>query len=1362
MKPRRWIVIFGIIILLLGFLGFQGVRILDRNVNLEKILVEHISPVVGGTFNVDKVSFGFFSVYLSGVKVSIPLRSFYLYVQDIKVGLSFWKLVVSKWDFSKSISSIIFVKPQIDFAIYPELPVPADSGGREPPQITLTDLPVERLLVQKGVIRLIDKKGTVLLEGSQLNGQIWEKEKTINFEMQGKFGSIKRNLDFSGALALKDGQRNRISLRLKNARIHKAVRIGKVAVTRGVIDGVFELSYSDVVNLEDLSSSGRITIEKGVAEIDGFDQPVKDFLLKASINENWLKVDSLRSEWNTMKVDGKGAWDISGNEESTVRFRIDGIDIQSLMPGLPLFVVENVFGSGWSTVDIIKRQHSQEYSLVFQIGGYTTWGLPVTQCVGNFRLEKKTAVLDSFKMVSPGYRVDAQGLVNFEKMPAAYSISSEFHADAKMLNPDFSGRIVLRGTVHGLGKKPSLNFNFSSKNLSFLDIPFGNPEISIENRGESLLLSSGRRNSEFFTFSGTVDSILSPQPVVSADLRLGNRPVMAVLGNFPAAINNSIDSSWIRAAVSGRIPDLTMSGQWGIFSDMIKGTVDLHLSKIPDDSLVAIRLSDRELYLSGTKFPLNVCGVFSADSFSVDSLRIMKNIYGSGSIGLSENGNISFIFHGDSLTLGALDAWFLGSKKILRDGYINLAARIFGNRTTPQSRVQFHLRDCNISGIGPFETDFVLSSTGDKFTVQPFVARKNKKIIVSVDTVSNINGLKLSGEFYSLNLQQFLKTALPEDYKVAGEINGSFSSADSGLPVEVFVGSERININGVQLDSIIAHMRLQKEGVTLYELRAKDSYRSRLAAEGFVPWPFLSGNEKETDTLRARIKVAGDLLATMAQHFDSPIGGRGVGDISVVVNLTSEEINFSEAYAAIPSGVLTLKPFVLDDITDFMFKMSLDDSARLHTYLTGNIKRRPITIFSSHDIPQDYEPIMLGPIDCGVLFVKTTEKGVALHVPGLQKIGDRGDVEFAAKAPFPEFALSGPVDRLKITGKWVLRNTEFTFPMLEEEELPWEFDPFPYIDWELDIMMGNRKVIYFYDVGLKRRLIRFVECTIDPVSVIKMRGREKDKTFALYGSMRSYRGEVYYGKVFNRNFEAGIDFEPMPLPRGQGFDNLPIIWGNAEAFADTSRFDRIKLTLLTRNPETGAMAEKGRFHDISFRLSSDFDERPGEREREFYREAGLRFITLEGAGGMVSNFGEQYLHRYFLRRLERGLAKRLGLDVISFETSIASNYFYYLYNNQFRNLPSQWNHLAFANVGVTLGRYFFRDKVFLKWRTELVPYEALLQPEHSIGLEAYPMRYLMVDYNYGFIKGERAMENNHRVNMQLRLPITRLRKIFDF
>jgi len=341
-----------------------------------------------------------------------------------------------------------------------------------------------------------------------------------------------------------------------------------------------------------------------------------------------------------------------------------------------------------------------------------------------------------------------------------------------------------------------------------------------------------------------------------------------------------------------------------------------------------------------------------------------------------------------------------------------------------------------------------------------------------------------------------------------------------------------------------------------------------------------------------------------------------------------------------------------------------------------------------------------------------------------------------------------------------MRSMDVTFPPLDNVETHVPFDPFPYITWNLDLQAGNRRVMYYYDTGKNRKLMRFVECYINPSSVLSLRGRALDNSFKLLGALRSNTGSVFFGKTFDRNVDVGLDFVPQPLGQGQGYDNLPIIWGSAEAMSDTSRFDRVKLTLIVRDSVTGAWSERGRFYDIHFRVGSNIENIPGESQKQFVADQGSKFGSIGGAGQFVSDMGEQYLHRMLLQNLEHRLARTLGLDVINVETSIASNYFNKLYAHQFE--WNKWDYLTFANVGVTVGRYILSDKVFLKWRTELVPIDTVLRPQYNVGFEFQPLQPILLDVNYGIYKGDKSLEANPTVYLWLQLPIKDVRKLFDF
>ena len=58
----------------------------------------------------------------------------------------------------------------------------------------------------------------------------------------------------------------------------------------------------------------------------------------------------------------------------------------------------------------------------------------------------------------------------------------------------------------------------------------------------------------------------------------------------------------------------------------------------------------------------------------------------------------------------------------------------------------------------------------------------------------------------------------------------------------------------------------------------------------------------------------------------------------------------------------------------------------------------------------------MGLFDFGVMQVKTPQKGIDIHLPGFMPVGEVGYIEFQGKNPFKYFTLSGPLDKLKISG----------------------------------------------------------------------------------------------------------------------------------------------------------------------------------------------------------------------------------------------------------------------------------------------------------------------------------------------------------
>lgn len=1319
-------------------------------------MIQRISPLVGGVFSVESVRLGFLSVYLSGVKVSIPLRSFFLHVPDMKVGISLARLLASGFDLSRSISKIIFVHPSIDIVL--GAGGTGLAGDTSPARTaSLQSLPLQHLLVQGCIVRLLGSDGDTTVLGEQLTGRLWAGQEGVQFELHGKLASRRRNLHVSGVLS-RTGGNHRVLMEIDKARIGKPLAWRDLTVTGGMLEGICEVTFSDTLSLANTGMNGRLRIRDGRGVVGSMKQPIRGVALTISVDGSTLALDSLAAEWRDARLSGSGQWDLWGPLGSSVLLTVRDIDPRVCMPELPRYVRESFVGGGWSNLRISRDKGGPMVGWTFCGGGFSLCGKPITVMSGRGEWGDRHLSIDTLLVKTSSASLFAHGTIT----PGArwkYTMSCRGRCSAGDLFPGWSGDLAMTGNLCS-GKDTHLaSVLLETRGLSAFAIPLGSPGFALLATDEAATVSTVAADTGYVTLSGVINGLRDDPQL---DLRLDARGASteALVARLPNVIAREIAGGRISLTVTGS-PE----------APAVDGIITCSGRKVSGKSLVALRaveeaegvyrwqLRGDKVYVSGLEFPLLAEGTISQHELVLDTVAAMTGMSAKGRMSLGSASGVSLSVMVDGVSLANIDAWFSGGGKLLTGGTLSGTARVLGTFESPEVKGRLRVRDAAVVGISDLGTDVVFNANDGTLAISPFVMHVKKRVVASIGTLRFGRQVEISGELHDVALSDLVgEGALPDGTLLAGSLSGRFATGDSGLPVEATVETGPVAVGNWRLDSVSVQALLTGSGV---ELVRAVGHEAEIVVEGcgYAPWSFFSGRTDEGDTMTCALRAEGDLLAWVARNFDSPIGGKGKGVVDVELSAASEDWQVLRANLVIPEGVLTLRPFVPEEIKGFTLRADVDDSSRLDLALHGRINRRPITIRTSHTVPAGYESLKVGPLDFGIVEVFTPEGGVDLHLLGFLDIGEIVNVEFAPRPPFGAFALCGPPEKLKIAGTWVLRNTEFTYPLLEKEELPWDFDPTPYVEWELDLRAGNRNVKYYYDAGP----IRFVTCVVDPAETkVEVRGRMHDQTFRLYGGAGSYRGEAFYGRVFDRNFELGLDFVPEKLPDGKGYNNLPMVWGSVEAFSDSSRFDRIALTLLTRDPETGALAEKGRFNEIAFRVSSDFEEMPGVSERELFREAGLEFTSLKGAGGLVSAFGDQYIKKYFLQRLERRLARRLGLDVISFETAIASNYFSYFYDNRLDNLVEQWNYLAFANVGITVGRYFLRDRFFLKWRTALTPGDSLLLPEHSIGIEYMPARFFWLDFDYGFRREDDVLVYNPKLQMQLRLPIGGFRKALDF
>ncbi len=1393
MKPRKWVIIVCACLLAAAGGMIWGVQRLEKSRNIEHILVQRLSAATGGEFSVGRVRLGFFSVYLQNVSASLSTHTFDATVHDIRVAFSLWKLIRTRGDFAKSISKIILISPAVDIRLKPASPSAKQQELSKEGSATLLSVfknfPVRYLLVRKGTVALRTGKDGDLLVGEGLNGRVWDEERSVNVELRGTLASNRKNLFVSAAFS-KTGERNRMSLRLDKARLQRPLRFRAASVTGGQFDGVFELSFPDSVTPSSLESSGWLHISEATCEVAGYNAPLTSITLSLSVVNTEIHVDSLACQTRGCALSAKGTWDLADLDTagSSLDLRLAGLRLEAI-PGFPPSLAKSLSSTAIVQGKLQKRKGESQTKFVASAVGITAFTFPVAvECRGSF--DSTQATLDTIMVRGPALRCAASGIATFEKEPVAYSIAYNLSLDSLKTIPQLKGRFTADGTARGLGQTYFVDAVISGSSVSVSGVRLGSPQIHIAtSNGKAFSFSTLPSNNAYFSATGIVDSLGGVSPRVACNAVVGPRLLAEGLALAGSGIAHSVDSVWAGITFKGTAQSFGARGQAGIVLHpsagypAVRGGIDFQIDKSYNDRAVHWQIAQKDLAVSDSIVPLRGQGSLCGDSIRIDSAVALTWLRISGLVRLGAASGPDLAVRCSGLPVAAVNRLFFKNRLPLSAGTVSGSGRILGAADKIRADAELHLRGGALAGYTGVETDAVIQARDTLFTILPLVVRRNGTPLIAVDTITNKNGLHYSGAIKDVDVSALLSPLLPEDFREEHELHGTVSCEFSSGPrgeAAVTVGSDGISLDSWRVQRIHMSAIINERGILVKSLAAHDSTRAGMTASGFIPWSIITESDNDADTLDAQFQLKGDLIASLgynagpASALSLPIAGSGAGVVDVALKGTRTDMQVTKAVLQIPRGVLKAKPYVPEDIKDISLSMTLDKSASssdsgegnafgtavINTVVSGTIGRRPVKIHSTHVIPQGFEPITLGFLDFGALLVSTPKRGIDVHVPGIMEIGAPGDVEFLAKAPFPEFALSGPLDRLCITGTWVMRSMDITFPPLDNVETHVKFDPFPYITWNLDLRPGNRKVMYYYDTGKNRKLMRFVECYVDPASTLSMRGRDLDNSFKLLGELRSNTGSVFFARTFDRNLDVGVDFVPQSAGPGKGWDNTPIIWGSAEAMSDTSRFDRVKLTLLVRDSVTGAWSERGRFYDPHFRVGNNIENMPGQTQRQFLADEGSKLGSFGGAGQFVSEMGEQYLHRILLQNLERRLARTLGLDVINVETSIASNYFNRFYTRQLD--WNRWDYLTFANVGVTVGRYVLYDKVFLKWRTELVPVDTVLRPQYDVGFEFQPLQPILLDVNYGIYKGDRSLEGTPTVNLWLQLPIRNVRKLFDF
>lgn len=1342
---NRNIFIFAVItftILLAGGLFYY------ENSPVKKQIIEAItqefSNTTGGRLSIGSISIGFFSATASDIEISIDFQSTHIEIDKIKLDFGITKFP----DFSKLkaqdfIENITILNPKIKIIPYANL---QDGENQETEnllcsqwsKLIIENTPFRFAKIKNCSIEIATKSNRQLANFFGLDGNLTRKNDEINIELSGtsrKFS--KKNILINSRIS-KNIENQFLSLKFNSVPISSPLMQldGNISF---LINGDIDILFTDKYFPEAIIPNGTLSIKKLLVR-----EKKQGIIFSGEMDilasEGKLNAANISATFGKNKIDGFAKMDLSraGRANGNINFFIPIDDKNSLTIRNTIYLT-----------DIINPKVFFKSKGIFYRNG------KIDKFIGQGKFIDKKAVLDFLSVdiqdiakgqfsgfIMPGVNYELEGKMKLDAK-INNAISAKGDANLSLKGKKFSQFPTIAANVSGMklvqnGKEilfPQLTLNQSGDTLNFItkNNNFSiSGEIKLKDKFpfKANLNVTDSKGKEFFKFLG------NDFPINGGSFSIQINGDTSVL-NFNSKIFLKTENyGKISANAKGRVnkkqKNITISSaKWTIDKNSISFRAALNNSQ-----------NDWSIYLSSEKKDyINLNFVLDENMKKIKSGKITLNKFPLPFFndfykhGLVKNGNIS----------GNISMNNEISDRIALDGNIKI-------------------QNAQIEDVKNIEAQISFAHFDSTTSIPQLTVKQDNNYLLRSRKLKKI-GKKIYGEMAidNLNLKTFLSFTNISD--ASGYVSARINA--DGEKIITKIAADSIFYQKIKLQNSKALLKIDDKEISL------DKFESDiLGLKTKLNFTALHQDGK-IEEAKFSIDLKGDILAAAGSFKESPVGGKGEGGISFSGNISNGNLNIKSGRILIPSGQLTVYPFVRGHIDNVYADVKMIREDSIFIAVQGILDKKKIIIRNDYNVGE-LTPFNMANLNLGVLRVYTDKGGIPVFLPGFMenRKENAGWVETARKGNIPTFTIaSHPDNFVTLAGTLLLRKAEITFPLLNDVEYPFDLDAFPYIYFDLDIRSVDRTVSYFYQLGQekRRRGIRIIECTIDPSGMISLQGNDTEDNFKITGSLRSYNGYMYYGRMFDQNFEVGLDFQPELL-LGGGYNNLPIIWGKAETYSDTNRLEKIRVKIKTRDEITNELRERGRFTNIVISLESDDPlylangyRSQDQTTADYYSNMSRDLLDLKHAGEMVSQLGDMYIGNYLLSYWGRRIARKIGLDMFRFETAIMKNSVDFLAERQLdENTTRNWNYLVFSNSSFIMGKYIFGSDIFLKYQAELMPREFTLVPEHKIGIEYQPLPYLWMDFNYGFFRELKTDDliMNPEVRLQVRMPFSDLKNIF--
>ncbi|HHS12192.1 MAG TPA: hypothetical protein ENN03_00325 [bacterium] len=1249
MRTRKWVLVLALSLFIVIFGGYFGWHLTRINENLKTILLEKMEPFLAEESDIHKLEAGLGNIRLREVWLVDKEGRFSVEIEEVRVGYGFLKILRYGLAPGRITHEIVLVHPRIviNSGSAEMLIMDRNEMGLETGRVLENMKSVRLFTVLRGEAAILGPDGRRFQLAHELNGWIdaGRADSAEVFLSGNLFESGHRNLSLAGGLDLTDGRILDVNVKMSRTDPTEIpLFLKNIELNSGRMEGHGTYSRSGGL-------SGHLELKDAGIEFPGMPFGMDRFDVTGRLQGDTLYLEGRAGAFLGAGLQMTGILNGFWEPELDLRFASSGVPVESVFERIfPLFQPKPSGKASWTA-----------------------------------------------RARGPVSRLEISGTVRGEQLewpgPVPKALTARFHYRDRILlaeaeaDPDSPFSLDLKGEwdFSGLLARAFVQANTEGEYASLLPGSFsrisscmGEAELELNQNGEDLTarLSGNMKIPALRDDTLRVHGLFDFQEgSLTADI-WSNRE-LAVNGVVHRPFEKRLDWDVLITGIQDAMDPLLIDMPSTVFLPRINATwtgtqeqwrFDVK-GVFPDqDSVLAIRISSgssgprgREWSLKGTAagwnreaYRIEGQGTWDKDFIDVHRLNWGRFLKVTGTLPLNGKGGWRGRIELNDFELEQFYDYipFLRSYAGVISGQVGLS----GPADEPEIDFQTILKDGLFTNTGAFYGGLDGRIERGKFRYLSVSLNHNQTPLL-VGGAQRMEGDSLIGQFW-------------------------IRDADFGELVNSFTGGSRIGGRGNLEFRIRGH--IDKPVIRASLDMERGSWNrftfNELHAE-IVDTLNLTGGRLTGRVQLAKFRLDRDdglkLLAwgTMSHgqdtELDLSILGEGnifgfVSDISPAVKESQGTGTlFMRWGGKVPEPVLGSARVNLDNgslrmdgvvrrISRLKAQIELKQNQRFIEIgeLSGRIDGERFEIRNTRSVNGGIDPLVIPPLqaDLGILELKTTGKGVQIHLPGFMEKGERGWIAFKGREPGESFTIAGPPENPLVRGTLELMDTRLTFPFLslEDDESEGLIEFLERINWDL-------KIVPVKDVHYVRNIVMplgniYTDLQLrDRYGAFYVKGVVEEGGLQTWGNLISTEGTIDALDYYFRPETITFDF-----PQGT---RSPIVSGRAHTTVIDSMGmpSTVYLNITSYDDDTGLERTGGEWNKIKFRFSTD---NPNLARSESDLLAALGYSTeamRDRAYDIVGTTVENIVFRPLFRPLEKGIRRALGMDVVRLSSMFSRN-----------------------------------------------------------------------------------------------------------